>query len=329
MALSLLDPARAVESFEADLDADPRSELGMAELLRSEITARGMAPRAATLDRVMRLCAPVTNLDREALETVCESLVRNGDLVLARGGQLAATPLRAIPVSDRARLVASLPTRDLSGALASDIGRQGTRREVAWNDAVHTLVEQLGGVAVTPAQWAGLDRAPIADESFLDRLDARLEWSGSQGATFDRGEPLEWRGWTVHDGEMRWRREAGGARLWMACGAYRRFYAWTEGDGAPGQSRFIELSADECDRAAYALARRFRLPMKAMVREEGGGHAVEVPGWLPRAEYRWLSLHAEVAGDRAGAGRWHVASGELSKVVEVLASRLGIVVEGG
>ena len=53
---------------------------------------------------------------------------------------------------------------------------------------------------------------------------------------------------------------------------------------------------------------------------------LEVPGWLPRPEYRWLSLHAAPVAESKGLG-WEISADAEAQVTKVLTERLGLVVE--
>lgn len=329
--VTVLDATAAMDRLHQRLGADPGSDEGLCALLRAEVHARGQAPRAATLDRVRRLVAPVAEVDAERLAALVDALQREGDLVLAPGGVLWATPLRAVPLlNGAARLFSSLSAPDLAKALGVAPAARGAARTVAWQEAMADAVASLGGRVLTPESWAGLDRAPRADDAFLARLDERLAWEARPPASPEQDGPLEWRGW-VPDGERPgWRRDAATARLWWArtpLRGHRR--AWTSGQGSPATTPFVELSFDESDRARFALSRQAGASPPLVV-EQVDGHAIlEIPAWLPRAEYRWLSLQAEAAGDAVQATRWRAPLDAASVVTALLVDRLGLVVEEG
>lgn len=327
MRLTILDLPAGIEHMSAMLGADTSTELGLAELLRAEITARGTAPRGATLERIRRLVAPIAVIDPELLARTCEALVREGDLVLAAGGVLAATPVRLVRLAgDVARVVSSLPTVDLKVALGVEVERRGLVRKVPWTTAGETAVAALSGVVLSPEEWAGLDRAPLADDTFLLRLDQRL--AGSLLSPERRGtdEPLAWRGWTWHESRGAWRSDAAETPLWRAKSTWRGFVsAWTAG-ASPAAAQCLELAPDDAVRARFALARRQGHPITISVHVDADAALVTIPGWLPRAEYRWLSLHAEPAGEATPAS-WRVPASVLPRVLDLLRQRLGVLVE--
>lgn len=321
MRLTLLEPDAGLRDLTALLGVDPTTGLGVAELLRAEVTARGTTPRAATLERIRRLLASVLTIDPELLARTCDALVREGDLILAAGGVLAATPLRLVRLGGAARVGSSLPTHALQAALGAEVERRGLGRRVIWTGDCEAAVESLRGIVMSPEQWSGLDRAPLADATFLQRLEQRLQCPGPAPGARVRDEPLEWRGWTWHDNKWAWRRDAE-TPLWRARSIWGGFVsAWSAG-GSPATSSFFELPPDDGVRARFALARRDGHPIVVSTQAEH----LTLPGWLPRAEYRWLSLHAEPAMDLE-PGRWRVPAPERARLLEMLRQRLGVIVE--
>lgn len=328
MPLAILDPGSAAAHLTEALGADWETDEGLCAMLRAEVHARGNVQRAVALDRVRRLIEPMANLDAERLASMCDALVREGDLVLAPGGVLWATPLRVVPVgSGGARLFGSVPNGPLARTLDTSITLRRASRSVRWSESMGTRIGAVGGRVVTSETWAGLEHAPVANDAFLERLDERLAWESAAGWSLERDGPLEWRGWVASGERPGWRRDATAASLWWARTAFRgHVRAWTAGDGSPSMARFIELGVDDADRARFALSRRAGAGAPVTV-ARGGGHAVlEVPTWLPRPEYRWLSLQAEPAGDEVQTTRWRVPTEAVNAVAATLADRLGLLV---
>jgi hypothetical protein len=201
----------------------------------------------------------------------------------------------------------------------------GAARTVATTDDLAELVAELGGALVTPEAWAGLDRAAKADATFLAELAQRLEWEASSAGSLEKDGALEWRTWEPTGQPARWRRSDEG-RLWWArtrFGGHHR--AWTAG-APPSTSPFVELSADDADRARFALSREAGGGPTLVVRRTGERAIIEVPPWLPRPEFRWLSLHAERSSE-SKEPRWEVAADDEATITKVLTERLGLVVE--
>lgn len=303
----------------------PDSIEALSDLLRAEVHARQHAPRAATLSRVARLLAPAVTIEQDRLDEVCDALEREGDVVLAPGGILYATPTRAVALKKTARLFSSVPTRALAAAFGRELAAKGATRTVTSIDGLADSVVALGGAMVTPEAWAGFERTPSADAAFLAKLEQRLEWQALGAGSLEKDGALEWRTWQSTPEGMRWRRASEG-RLWWArtrFGGHHR--AWTA-SGGPSTSPFVELSPDDADRARFALSRE--VPGASMLRVVRSRKHVtlEIPAWLPRPEYRWLSLQAEPTADTKGL-RWEVAADDEATVTKLLAERLGLVVE--
>jgi hypothetical protein len=297
----------------------------LSELVRTEVHARQHAPRAATLSRVARLLTPAIAVEEHRLDEVCDALEREGDVVLAPGGVLCATPTRVVALEKTARVFSSVPMRGLAVALGREVAAKGATRTVASVDGLADAVMTLGGAMVTPEAWAGFDRTPFADAAFLMKLEQRLEWQALGAGSLEKDGALEWRTWQSTPEGMRWRRSNDG-RLWWArtrFGGHHR--AWTA-SSSPSSSPFVELSPDDADRARFALSRE--VPGASVLRVVRSGNRVtlEAPCWLPRPEYRWLSLHAKPTPDTKGL-RWEVAADDEAMITKLMAERLGLVAE--
>lgn len=324
MSLSLVSREDAKKRLAPCVGGAGDSVEALSDLVRAEVHARRHAPRAVTLSRVARLLAPAIAVTEERLEAVCDALERGGDLVLAPGGVLYATPTRLVVLKKRARVCASLPTRVLSAALGRDVVAIGAVRTVAATDGLAEAVTKIEGALVTPEAWAGLDRTPSADAAFLDKLDQRLKWEASGAGALEQDAALEWRTWEVTGEAARWRRSNEG-RLWWARTRFGHRRAWTAG-APPSTSTFVELSADDADRARFALSREAGRGSTLVVRRTGKSAILEVAAWLPRAEFQWLSLHGEPSPEGKET-RWQVAVDDLELLTKCLAERLGLVVE--
>ena len=325
MALSHVTREEAVKRL-AQLAGDaPDSIEALSEFVRAEVHARQHAPRAATLSRVTRLLAPALVIEEERIDAVCDALEREGDVVLGPGGILYATPTRVVAMKKTARIFTSVPTRTLAAALGRELSAKGATRTVASVDGLAEAVATIGGAMVTPEAWAGFDRTPPADAAFLAKLEQRLEWQALGAGSLEKDGALEWRTWQSTLEGMGWRRSNEG-RLWWARTRFGGHYrAWTA-TGSPSTSPFVALSPDDADRARFALSREVASASALHVVRSGKRVTLEVPGWLPRPEYRWLSLNAEPTPETKGL-RWEVAPDDEAMITKVLAERLGLVVE--
>lgn len=298
-----------------------------AELVRHEVSARRQCPGHLVARRVCRLAAPVTALDPEMVQNVCDELEREGDLVLAEGGLLYATPVRIVVLGGGAyRFVCTLPSVRLVASVAGDWSRQRLRRVCKPGRPVEEIATNLRGVVLTPEAWAGLDRVPPADGEWLRGLASRLSWAPEPAGSLESDEPLQWSAFVVVDGEPRWRTSASDG-LWRARRRGTRWvYAWAPG-GSPVSHPFVSLYPDEGARTVYALAGVAGAPVRAGVSRAQGSVSITIPVWLPQAEYRYLSTCGEPV-DPAGRGsRWAVPAERANVVLGTLVNRLGLRVE--
>ena len=325
MTLSHVTREEAVKRLAQSQAAAPDSIEALCDLVRAEVHARKHAPRAATLSRVARLLAPAITLDEQRLDEVCDALEREGDVMLNPGGFLYATPTRVVAIEKSARVFSSLPTRALAKALGRDISANGASRTVTSVDGLTEAVAKVSGVMVPPEVWAGLDRSPNADAAFLSKLDQRLEWQPLGAGSLEKDGALEWRAWQVTPEGARWRRSSEG-QLWWArtrFGGHHR--AWTA-SASPATGPFVTLSPDDADRARFALSRKIEAASVLRVERTGKRVTIELPGWLPRAEYRWLSLHAVAVAESKGM-RWEISADSEDQITKLLSERLGLAVE--
>lgn len=327
MTLALPDRDAALHRLAVNPTEAQESGEWLLDLLRAEVHARGEARRASCIERIHALLEPVVSIEAQRLSDCCETLVRAGDLVLAPGGVLHATPLRVMRVADTARLVGSMPTRPLAAALGTELLACGPTRSLPWSADLAAQVAGMGGCEVTPDTWAGLDRAPTADAAFLEGLNQRLAWEPSSAGLLDRDGPLEWRAWTATPRKPGSARVAETGLLWSAPRPYGgHYHAWTSGK-SPVLEPFVQMRTEEAERARYALLRTEGVSPR-VTREEGQGYVLLViPGWLPRPEYRWLTLHARFERWGQGTSCWRAQTAETTTIIAMLEERLGLSVE--
>lgn len=324
MMLSHVSREDALRRLAESTSGAPDSLEAICDFLRAEVHARKHAPRAATLWRVARLLEPAISIGEGRFEEACDALEREGDVMLNPGGTLHATPTRVVAVEGRARVFSSVPTSALSKALGRKVAARGATRTVYSLDRLSEAVETMSGAMIPPHAWAGLDHSPNADAAFVARLDQRLEWEAVAAGSLKADGELEWRAWQVMSEVAHWRRSTAG-RLWWArtrFGGHHR--AWTAGT-SPATGAFITLSSDDADRARFALSREVAEASLLRIKRSGMRAMLELPGWLPRPEYRWLSLQGEMVAESKGI-RWEVSADAVDEISRVLAERLGLIV---
>jgi hypothetical protein len=164
MPLTLLPPTEAADRLRNRLGDGLTPEETLYELIRAEVHARAQIQRALLIDRLTRLTRDALEIAPDRALDACKTLTREGDLNLAPGAILYATPLRAVEIpTTGTRLFSSLPTHTLSGALDATIQTRGPTRTIRRHEDLHAAIHNLKGILVPPERWAGLDLAPIAD----------------------------------------------------------------------------------------------------------------------------------------------------------------------
>jgi hypothetical protein len=331
MEIALLPNSHA-DSFLTELvDGDAGSPETIADLLRYEVSSRGHCPRHFATGRVRRLVAPALTLDPDQVDRICDDLERQGDVVSAAGAVLHPVPVRIITLGDGVcRFVCTVPSRLLMESAPGEWLRRGVRRDCRLKQPIESAAAALGGIVLTPEVWAGLDRAPVAEATFIQWLDTRLEAAAEPAGSLEHNEPLQWTPCELLASGARWHHKAqdgGVAKLWRAHHRWRRWiYAWTSGE-APSKQPFLTLHPDDGARAVYALAVANGTFLHASVERRPEGVVVSIPSWLPLAEYRFLSTCAELAAANAPGSRWIVPLSRFESVRDTLASRLGLLLD--
>jgi hypothetical protein len=304
---------------------------GIAELIRGEVSARKACQRSSTIRRVCRLAAPVTTIDETLVAQVCDLLVREGDVVVGTGGVLFSTPLRAVDLGGgEFRIASTLPTKHLASFLRGSWNIVGASRTyLAENEQrARNAVAAAGGIMLSPADWACLDRTSPADQSWLESLDRRLRADSEAPGSLEREEPLVWRGCVATAGRFGWAsaEAAKAARLWRARNRWGHWlFAWSQ-DGSPKNSPFVALRPDDGTRSAFAVARSLGSPVEASIERRNGVAVLAVPHWLPVAEYRFLAVASSSSVTDGGRSRWTLPAERLEQVLGILSERLGLVV---
>ncbi len=301
----------------------------LSDLIRAEVTARGSCPRWTALRRLEQaLGGDEPDQNRARLRELCDGLEYEGDLTASSGGVLNVSPVRAIELQPGVhRMVCSLPSRRLSASLPGELHVDGLRRLHRFDPKaeleVAATLQTLGGVVVSPQAWAGLDLTPVADGTWLDNLDQRLEWRPEAAGSLERDGALDWQGLTLTVDGPRWRRDLDEPRrLWRARTSYGGWlWAFGSEGRSPTASHFASLSGDEAARTVFALARVASMPIRVERVETPRGISLRPAYRLPRAEYRFLSIAARF--DPAN-GTWVTSASAAGTVLRTLCERLGL-----
>ncbi len=293
------------------------------EALRAHLAAAGTVLRRTLLDRVLRWHDADGPEARERLDALLDGLDAVGDAWVGDGGLVGATPPRAARIrgSTTVILLGSAPTAAFREALRDEVIRGGRVRRATLSrhdaEGLGEAMRGLGGRVIDADVWAGLDRVPPSLAAWRDELSARRG-----GSAMPEGEAEVF----VPAPRSRWRREEapdGAPRLerFRQPGGWFRF-VWRGAEGA------VALTTDEAMRTALALEREAGHARRVVAEASGEGTvAFAVPGWIPRAEYRYLLGSCDRAGDGDGATRYVTARDVWPTLAAMLRERLGMAVD--
>lgn len=303
----------------------------VSDALRAEIWARRVTTRRSVCDHVARLLQPIVETDTEHVRSVLDHLEQVGDVTSGPRGQVAAAPLRAISVAPNRHLIAGGPdSAALASSLAAAVESSPDLRAVNASPGFEGNVAAAGGICLSAEEWAGLNRAPPADEQWLELLGTELHHQGRQPDALPE-ECGPWSGLVPNETgkppSKRWLavEKAAEARLWRAWHEHGYwFFAWTAG-GPPSTQKWLRVSADQANRAFFALHSAADQGVHMDAVDSGQDIELDASVMLPKAEYRYL-LTVGRRADRPGL-RYRVPKDAWSTVVSLFESRLGVVFE--
>jgi hypothetical protein len=312
----------------------------LAEALRCELSARGVASGRSLCERAQSLLQPLAALELIRIREILEELAASGDATSGPGGLFAAAPLRVVRLAPgRYSFHGTLPTSHLRRSLScKDLEGGVSRYATVAADQENTLadaVSRLGGLVLSPRCWAGLDRVPPAGPEWLEELNHRLVQGPGAAGALDQGLVTPWQAYCADRGGLPKRRwcsaeaEAGPSCLWRARHEYGWWrFAWTAG-GSPSSSPHTRLGRDEACRTQFAVDRQAECSVTALLRKGPQEVALEIDAFLPRAEYRYLTTLGKRVGSD-GPPRYRVPIATWDEAATTLQERLGLrFTEGG
>lgn len=334
MKLSILANEQSLNVLLSSIEANPNEVVGIAELLRQEVSARGHCLRSTAISRVSRFVAPAVSLNSELVLEVCESLEHIGDFLLGDGGTLFASPVRAINLGNNAyRFVSSLPSSRLAFLIKGNWQIDGIirtcRLETNQEELLQETINSLGGVILSPSSWAGLDKTAPANSQWLEGLERRFQIETKPAKSLEKDEQLSWAGCVAALEGIRWKSDEASkmAQLWRARNRWGYWlYAWTK-SGSPSISPFIQLRPDEGLRSYFAVARAFGKPVVATLKQQTETTELILSTWLPATEYRFLSISAFAVKHEKKKRCWFIHNNQIAEVLKVLQERLGLVIQ--
>ncbi len=305
------------------------------ELLRSELTARGVSGRRSLCDRVIVLMESIVPVDRDFVKENLLSLEKAGDINGGPNGQIAVTPLRAVKLAKnkyqlfgtvpQQQLATLFPTSKLSDGLTRILDLKGDDCQ-GFND----VLGDLGGLELSPKRWAGMDKIGSADQSWLDDLSTRLLMQPKSAGSFDQETRDEWKVYQPDKTKLfqktRWHKNDNNIkgnlwRIWHERGW--PIDCWTAGD-SPELAEQIRLSGDEANRTMFALDKLSDARISCRITEKKNRTNLQIGGFLPRAEYRYLTTKGKFTGKDGDYFCFQFKTVIWHEISELLNERLGI-----
>jgi hypothetical protein len=313
---------------------DPIGRAGVAEALRCELSARGVAGGRRLCERVQMLLQPLGPPDLALVRDVLDELANQGDATAGPRGMVAASPLRVVQVTEgQFATYGTCPTWQLRQELPGVELMPGLTRRIqitpAKSRAVAEGVTRLGGLVLSAQRWTGLDRVPAAGLEWIEELKYRLQEAPSASGSLDEGLAAPWQVYWPEAGREQWQRwrtardNDTSASLWRARDEFGWWrHAWT-GGGRPSTNPFVRLSRDEACRTSFSLDCLVSKNLELTFYRGNEVVELEADTFFPLAEYRYLVTLGERA-ETSGATRYRVPTGLWGQVEATLRERLGV-----
>ena len=306
-----------------------------AEMLRSELAARNVSTRRALCGRVVGLLEPMGPVNMDDIKDQLSVMEKIGDITGGPGGRVAAGPVRMVKLgSTRHQLFGAVDYHYAASVFAESVLTPGQNRFLTVKGDDLELFQQkidvLGGIALSPERWAGLDKTIAAGPEWLQNLDKRLLHEPIAAGSLDRDTNGEWRTYRPETADQmqnrRWAKEdiAGEGCLWRIW--HERgwpIHAWTSGL-SPKDTSFIRLTGEEASRTMFALDREAEIPLPHDLSEKDEKTIFKLGGFLPGPEYRFLATRGEYMGKSGEYFCFQFEPDAWAESAGVLSERLGI-----
>lgn len=307
----------------------------IAELLRSELAARRVSSRRGLCNRVAILVDSFSPADIGVIKDNLLTLEKVGDITSGPGGQVAATPIRAVKLADNKyqlfgtvnynQIATIFPKSSLSTGLTRILDLKGSDRQ-----NFGQILDELGGLELSPERWAGMDKINAANQKWIDGLNSLLIVKPRPAESLDNETLAEWRVYQPDKATLlqkaRWHKNDKGVkgclwRIWHERGW--PIYAWTAGN-SPDQEECIRLSNEDACRTMFALDREADAGISCQITTNKNVIHLKIGGFLPRAEYRYLAIRGKFTGKDGDYFCFQFKSATWAEVSNKLNERLGI-----
>lgn len=306
----------------------------LAEILRNELSARRVCSRRVLCSKVAVMVDPLQQTGVEEIKEILVGLEARGDVTKGPLGQIAASPFRAVAVGKgRYHLYGCTPARKLIYTFPAAELHFGVNRHLSCIEdegSVSGKIANLGGVVLSPERWSGLTRTPYADGEWLAALAPLLVNQNISAGALDNGIND---GWQVYRPEEqnkahneRWQKSGqdDDGRLWR--GWHERgwyVFAWTAGQ-SPSVSSCMKMNSDHARRTMFALDREAGNPVPSSCDNENEHVFLKIAGFLPVAEYRYLTTMGEYSAKQGIYYCFNMPSDTWPETRQIINSRLGI-----
>lgn len=303
------------------------------EMLRAEISARGVCRRHLFLSRLHRFIKMQgLAVSPEDLSDSCDQLVQAGDICEGEQGVLASTPTRFLRLaSGNVRLIGSIPLRNLELPTDVQLVDAGPVRQLDCDGDITGYLDFLrshyGAMEISELVWSGLNRVSSPGD-LLKQLDDANPQDLQAETTGSFVYPNQWQNY--HPGPVaksgkRW--QAAGDQilspLWKTMDRWQHMvFAWAS--YCPAGSEWSRISRDTAIRATYALDLARGRQLSVAWQKKGKNIVFDLPGYLPLAEYRYITLQGQIEPVSNGSVRLHMPEAGWPQVQKILHENLGL-----
>jgi hypothetical protein len=331
---------RFVEAVELQKD-EPATTSDIAKTLRACLAGLKSTTTRQLLDRAEAILAAYPEAtEREHLREILDQLERLGDVSIGPGGRVAAAPLRAVQCEEGEYLLVGTYPLDwfielcgLDGSsieLVSDVPR---RLKIDGNGSFKSAITKVEGRILSAESWSRIDRAPVANQRWLEELRKRLEHEGryEHEVTVSFEGNLAWQYQSTADQPnqaWRWQEldedveSVQGLVRYLAYGRFYR-YLWIEPDEASSFG-VLDLNQADAARTQFALDRVNDAQLKVLIRRDEATVVLELPGFLPPPEFKYLNALSKRVNVGEIPPLFELGESSFTSVRERLTSQLGV-----
>jgi hypothetical protein len=307
----------------------------VAELLRNELAARRVSSRRGLCCKIATLIDSFCPVELDFIKEQLLSLERSGEVTDGPGGQVAAAPILAVKLAnDRYQLFGTVNYNQLTAMFPDSHLSAGLSRILILKGSdlnkFGQMLDNLGGLELSPERWAGMDKVRAANQEWLDELNCSVARESRPAGSLEKEIQNEWRVYQPDKAVLlqkaRWQKQTSSGKGYLWRTWHERgwpIYAWTAGN-SPDEENFVRLSGDVANRTMFALDRVEGAEISCKLSTKDEETHLEIGGFLPKAEYRFLAIKGAYTGKDGDYFSFKFEPSIWPDVCEVLNKRLGI-----